>query len=189
MAGTAGYPGAAGPMGGAAGYPGATGPMGGAAGYPAGMEFSPGVHSAPGNPDGSFGNPGSGAPYGMPGYPGTYGPTPYGYPQMMGTTPYGMVPEFEYESPDRPGPAAGAQMPFMQAPGQSFPTGAGGDCGCGPGKPAGMPADFVPPTPPIYSAPYTGPMDVAQPPFMNPYGMGPAGTSSYGMPGYHDESS
>jgi morphogenetic protein associated with SpoVID len=47
---------------------------------------------------------------------------------------------------------------------------------------------FVPPTPPIYSAPYTGPVNVAQPPYMNPYGMGPAGINPYGMPGYRDES-
>jgi morphogenetic protein associated with SpoVID len=44
----------------------------------------------------------------------------------------------------------------------------------------------VPPTPPIYSAPYTGPVNAAQPPFMNPYGMGPEG--AYGMPRYIDES-
>jgi morphogenetic protein associated with SpoVID len=45
---------------------------------------------------------------------------------------------------------------------------------------------FVPPTPPIYSAPYTGTVNVAQPPFMNPYGMVPEG--AYGMPRYIDES-
>ncbi len=48
------------------------------------------------------------------------------------------------------------------------------------------PQNFVPPTPPIYSAPYEGPINTAQPPFMNPYGMGPGG--GYGMPRYADES-
>lgn len=101
---------------------------------------------------------------------------------MMGTTPYG--PEFNFDSPNRPG----VQMPFMQEQTQSLPVGAGGDCGCGAPNPAGMPENFVPPTPPIYSAPFMG-SDAVQPPFMNPYGMGPVGTSSYGMPGNHDESS
>ena len=60
----------------------------------------------------------------------------------------------------------------------------GGDCGCGGPKPQAMPPAFVPPTPPIYSAPYTGPANVAQPPYMNPYGMGPMD----GMMRYDDES-
>nr|WP_286229262.1 SafA/ExsA family spore coat assembly protein [Neobacillus mesonae] len=180
-----GYPGGYGEMPG--GYPGGHMQTPGAGGFPAGMEFTPGAPAAPGIPDGAYG-PGAGAPY-SGGYQ-PYGPTPYGYPQMMGTTPYTRGPEFDYESPERASQAIGAPIPLMQeASVQGLPTGAGGDCGCGPGQPAGMPVDFVPPTPPIYSAPYTGPNDVAQPPFMNPYGIGPMGTSSYGMPGYHDESS
>ena len=87
---------------------------------------------------------------------------PYGYPPDMG----GMGAQF-----------AGAQMPAPNPP-----ASAGGDCGCG----GGAPQNFVPPTPPIYSAPYTVPMGAAQPPFMNPYGMGPVGQ---GWPEYHDESS
>jgi morphogenetic protein associated with SpoVID len=153
-------------------------------------------------PGSMFGNPAMGNPYGM-GVP--YGQMPFGYPQMTG--PMGVPAHFE--SPEMTGPGS-----FMQPP-QGVPVGGGGDCGCGGapvGMPAGMPAqmampqqapmqqqaqmfqrepvtpNFEPPTPPIYSAPYTGPVNAAQPPYMNPYGMGPVGTSPYGMPGYQDES-
>jgi hypothetical protein len=94
----------------------------------------------------------------------------------------------DFESPEMGMPYSGGQMPAMQ---QQFPiqgglpVGAGGDCGCGGPKPQAIQAqNFVPPTPPIYSAPYTGPQNVAQPPFMNPYGMGPMD----GMMRYDDES-
>ncbi|MFL6517404.1 MAG: hypothetical protein ACJ8GL_04940, partial [Bacillus sp. (in: firmicutes)] len=142
----------------------------------------------PGNP---FGNPAMANPYGMG---GPYGQMPYGYPQMGGP----MRAPAGFGTPEMEGPG-----PFMQQPNptQGLPVGTGamGDCGCGaapagmPGpeatpQPAAMPPNFVPPTPPIYSAPYTGPVNAAQPPYMNPYGMGPVGTSPYGMPGYQDES-
>nr|WP_052404774.1 SafA/ExsA family spore coat assembly protein [Bacillus rubiinfantis] len=80
----------------------------------------------------------------------------YGYPQMMETPPQG----YAYDLPD----STGAAM---------------GDCGCG--GPAALPSSFIPPTPPIYSAPYTTPVEAAQPPLMNPYGIGPAGTGPSGM--------
>jgi hypothetical protein len=102
----------------------------------------------------------------------------------------------EFESPEYSGPAVGTQMPYMQQPfPQGLPVGTGalGDCGCGP-VPTQMPVTnqvptptYVPTTPPVYSAPYTAPVNVAQPPFMNPYGMGP-GESPYSMPRYQDES-
>jgi len=121
-----------------------------------------------------------------------YGQMPYGYPQMSGP----MGAPVGYGAPEMAGPG-----PFMQPsnPSQGLPVGSGGDCGCG-AAPVGMPGpaampqqaaipqNFVPPTPPIYSAPYTGPVNAAHPPYMNPYGMGPVGTSPYGMPGYQDES-
>ncbi|MDQ6599798.1 SafA/ExsA family spore coat assembly protein [Bacillus salipaludis] len=107
-------------------------------------------------------NPASGgAPY-NPGSP--YGQTPYGYPPMGSA----------FESPEMTG-----------APG-GIPARAGGDCGCG-GPAKGAVTNFVPSTPPIYSAPYTGPVNVAQPPYMNPYGIGPEGAGAYGMPRF-DES-
>lgn len=119
------------------------------------------------------------------GAPASYGQMPYGYPQM-GPAPRVMG-EQDFESPDR----GVGQMPFMQqpypAPG-NIPVGAGGDCGCGAPGPAPMQPEFVPPTPPIYSAPYTGPMDMAQPPYMNPYGMGPMDGNQFGMQRYNDES-
>ncbi|MBT2697923.1 hypothetical protein J7E79_10915, partial [Bacillus sp. ISL-40] len=142
----------------------------------------------PGNP---FGNPAMANPYGM-GAP--YGQMPYGYPQMGGP----MSAPAGFGTPEMAGPGLFMQQPN---PTQGLPVGTGsmGDCGCGaapagmPGseatpQPAAMPPNFVPPTPPIYSAPYTGPVNAAQPPYMNPYGMGPVGTSPYGMPGYQDES-
>ncbi len=152
------------------GYPEGFGQFPAAGGYPAGMEYGAAA-----------------GPYGTGGYP-AYGPTPYGYPQMMGPAPLGMGPEFEYGSPDRLGPATDTLEPH---PPQGLPVGTGalGDCGCSEPTSALAQTNFVPPTPPIYSAPYTGPVDVAQPPFMNPYGMGPVDTSSYGMPGHQDESS
>jgi morphogenetic protein associated with SpoVID len=149
-----GQPGMGGPMGAGFGQPGMGGPMG------------------PG-----FDQPGMGAPYGQ---------MPFGYPQM-GPSPQVMGAQ-DFESPEMGMPYSGGQMPAMQ---QQFPiqgglpVGAGGDCGCGGPKPQAIQAqNFVPPTPPIYSAPYTGPQNVAQPPFMNPYGMGPMD----GMMRYDDES-
>jgi morphogenetic protein associated with SpoVID len=137
-----------------------------------------------------FGQPGMGGPmgpdFGQPGMGAPYGQMPYGYPQM-GSSPQVMGAQ-DFESPDMGMPFAGGQMPAMQQqyPAQGgLPMGAGGDCGCGGPKPLVMPQQpFVPPTPPIYSAPYTGPANVAQPPYMNPYGMGPMD----GMMRYDDES-
>jgi morphogenetic protein associated with SpoVID len=163
-------------------------------GMPVGSPINP-MMSTPGYPQYPVGTAQT-----APGMPGTApyglgGPT-YGYPQMPGQGfPMG---GHQIESSDLLTPTAGVQMPYMQqAPTQSLPTNSGGDCGCGGGgmQPAGMVSaptpvqpSFVPPTPPIYSAPYTGPLNVAQPPYMNPYGLGPAGTNPYGMPGYRDES-
>lgn len=89
-------------------------------------------------------------------------------------------------------------MPPIQetAPAQNLPVGTGalGDCGCGaaPVQPpmAGQQPEqgFVPPTPPIYSAPFTAQVSTVQPPLMNPYGMGSIGAHPYGMPRYLDES-
>ncbi|WP_141561076.1 MULTISPECIES: hypothetical protein [unclassified Bacillus (in: firmicutes)] len=147
------------------------------------------TQAPPGMPGTMYGNPGMVNPYGT-------GTAPYGYPQVGGPGPQVMG-VHDFESSDLLPPTAGAQMPYMPtAPTQGPPVGTGalGDCGCGGGmQPAGMvppsaPASFVPPTPPIYSAPFTGPMNVAHPPYMNPYGVGPAGTNPYGMPGYRDES-
>ncbi|WP_308162221.1 SafA/ExsA family spore coat assembly protein [Bacillus sp. ISL-18] len=174
------------------GMPGGTvDPMTGAQGYPA--QYQGGMSQAsPGGPGTMFGNPGMVNPYGM-------GTAPYGYPQMGGPGPQVMG-MHDFESSDLHTHGAAGQMPFMPtAPAQGLPVGTGAlnDCGCGGGggmQPAGMvptsppPTSFVPPTPPIYSAPYTGPMNVAHPPYMNPYGVGPAGTNPYGMPGYRDES-
>ncbi|MFK9091317.1 SafA/ExsA family spore coat assembly protein [Bacillus salipaludis] len=169
-------------------------------GYPAARGFpaqNPAEfgQSAPDMSGTMYGTPGVGSPYGT-------GGSPYGYPQMGGPVPQAMG-VHGFESSDLAAPAAYGQMPFMQSlPPQDLPVGTGamgGDCGCGPApsmgtmQPAGtapnaIPNNFVPPTPPIYSAPYTGPVNVAQPPYMNPYGMGPVGTNPYGMPGYRDES-
>jgi morphogenetic protein associated with SpoVID len=154
---------------------------------PAGFESPQGNDFArppvlPGNP---FGNPAPANPNGME---ASFSQMPYGYPQMSGQ----MGVPSGFGSPEM-----GGNGPFMQQsnPTQGLPVGseAMGDCGCGaapagmPG-PSAMPPNFVPPTPPIYSAPYTGPVNTAHPPYMNPYGMGPVGTSPYGMPGYQDES-
>jgi morphogenetic protein associated with SpoVID len=153
------------------------------------------TQAAPGMPGAMYGAPAMGEPYDMRQTP--YGQMPYGYPQMNGQVPQSMgVTEFEATQ------AVPGQMPYMQGyQDQGLPVGTGTmvDCGCGPAPTMGMmPAaeavpnavipNFVPPTPPIYSAPYTGPANVAQPPYMNPYGLGPVGTSAYGMPGYRDES-
>lgn len=171
-----------------AGYQGGFGqaPMGYPGGYeqmPAGFAPAPGGMEigsmAPSMPDGSA----AGAPYGMSGMP-PYGPTPYGYPQMMGTAPQEM---YGYEASARQ--TAPTTIQSSEQPPQGFPGGSGGDCGCGSPTPVEAQATFVPPTPPIYSAPYTASLDAAQPPFMNPYGMGPVDTSSYGMSGNNDESS
>ncbi|MDF2858312.1 MAG: spore coat protein, partial [Neobacillus sp.] len=181
-----GNPGMGGPpMGMNMGNPGMGGP-------PMGMNMgNPGMSGPMGM---NMGNPGMGGPpMGMDmGYPGMggpapYGQMPYGYPQM-GPAPQVMGAQ-DFESPDM----GAAQMPFMQQPYPgpgNLPVGAGGDCGCGgpvPG-PAPMQPEFIPPTPPIYSAPYTGPTDMAQPPYMNPYGMGPMDGNQFGMQRYHDES-
>jgi morphogenetic protein associated with SpoVID len=175
-----GQPGMGGPMGQGFGQPGMGGPMGQGFGQPGmGGAMGPG-----------FGQPGMGGPmgpdFGQPGMGAPYGQMPYGYPQM-GSSPQVMGAQ-DFESPDMGMPFAGGQMPAMQQqyPAQGgLPMGAGGDCGCGGPKPLVMPQQpFVPPTPPIYSAPYTGPANVAQPPYMNPYGMGPMD----GMMRYDDES-
>ncbi|MFD0827408.1 SafA/ExsA family spore coat assembly protein [Neobacillus sp. M.A.Huq-85] len=144
-----------------AGYPEAY-PGGMQAGYPGGpqMGFQGEYPTAPGAV-----NPAAGrTPYG-PGSP--YGQTPYGYPPMGSA----------FETPEMTGAAGG------------FPVGTGalGDCGCGGPAKESVP-NFVPTTPPIYSAPYTGPVNVAQPPYMNPYGIGPEGSGAYGMPRFDDES-
>ncbi|MED1468385.1 SafA/ExsA family spore coat assembly protein [Bacillus salipaludis] len=151
------------------------GPAGYPEGYPGGMQTGYPQAGYPGGPQMGFPgeyptapgavNPAAGgAPY-SPGSP--YGQTPYGYPPMGSA----------FESPEMTGAAGG------------FPvgTGAGGDCGCG-GPAKGAVSNFVPTTPPIYSAPYTGPVNVAQPPYMNPYGIGPEGAGAYGMPRFDDES-
>ncbi|MEH7245466.1 hypothetical protein V7114_01615, partial [Neobacillus niacini] len=120
-----------------------------------------------------------------PGMGGPYGQMPYGYPQM-GQSPRVMGAQ-DFESPDMGMPYGGGQMPAMQQPFPAqggLPVGAGGDCGCGGPEPQAMAPAFIPPTPPIYSAPYTGPANVAQPPYMNPYGMAPMD----GMMRYDDES-
>ncbi|MED3562177.1 SafA/ExsA family spore coat assembly protein [Bacillus xiapuensis] len=134
------------------------------AGYPAGQQLGyPGEYPvAPGG-----GNPASGGvPYGAG---VSYGQTPYGYPPMGGS----------FEGTEMTGTVGG--------PAQGLPVGTGamGDCGCG-GPAKGAATNFVPTTPPIYSPPYTGPVNVAQPPYMNPYGIGLEG--AYGMPRFVDES-
>ncbi|MCM3765426.1 SafA/ExsA family spore coat assembly protein [Neobacillus niacini] len=149
-------------------------------GYPTGMGYGP---SMPSGPDGTMGNPQMGSPYGT-GTRTPYGATPYGYPQMAGAP--GAFPSYEVES-------SPAMMQAGSTQQQSLPVGTGSleDCGCGATAQAPVPEQptFVPPTPPIYSAPYKAPLNVAQPPFMNPYGIGPVGTDSFGTQGYSDESS
>lgn len=173
-------------------------------GYPAGPGGYP--EAAPAGYPGNYptGYPAMGAQQGMEapyGMEHPYGQMPYGYPQMGGPVPHGMGAAY----PEAGMPPMGAQMPYMQQPYQTqgIPVGTGalGDCGCGPAPsyapmptvepisnavPNAVPPNFVPPTPPIYSAPYSGPVNTAQPPFMNPYGMGADG--AYGMPRYDDES-
>ncbi|MCL6571600.1 MAG: SafA/ExsA family spore coat assembly protein [Bacillus sp. (in: Bacteria)] len=128
-----------------------------------------------GLPGTTFGNPAMGNSYGVG---AQYGQRPYGYPQMSGKP----------QQADMSAPVQGAQIPVKGTP-QGLPVGTGArdDCGCGP-TPTTMPQNFVPPTPLIYSAPYTGPVNAAHPPYMNPYGMGPSDINPYGMPGYNDES-
>lgn len=180
----------------AAGYPGAVPgayPAGVPGGYP--VESSSHYHGAPSAgfaPAPMYGTPGMVNPYAPGGMP--YGQTPYGYPPAMGGAPQFMGEDFENVT----SPAYGTEVPYAQPPfpTQGIPVGAGGDCGCGQ-APSGMPAQaplnvapsFVPPTPPIYSAPFSGPFNTAQPPFMNPYGVGPVGTTPYGLEGFQDESS
>ncbi|WP_284036093.1 SafA/ExsA family spore coat assembly protein [Neobacillus sp. 114] len=148
-------------------------------GYPAGMEFGP---SMPAAPETTLGGQAPSVPYGA-GAP--YGQLPYGYPQMSGPAPQVMG---AMDFPSSADMVQGATAPFLQNPAQGLPVGTGAldDCGCGAPAEEPAPQAFVPPTPLIYSAPYTAPLNVAQPPFMNPYGMGPAG---YGMTGFPDESS
>ncbi|OIK16992.1 hypothetical protein BIV60_01570 [Bacillus sp. MUM 116] len=149
-----------------AGYPQAGYPQAGypQAGYPVGQQLgNPGEYPvAPGGV-----NPASGGvPYGAG---ASYGQTPYGYPPMGGS----------FEVTEMTG--------TVGSPAQGLPVGTGamGDCGCG-GPAKGAATNFVPTTPPIYSPPYTGPVNVAQPPYMNPYGIGLEG--AYGMPRFVDES-
>ncbi|MED3625590.1 SafA/ExsA family spore coat assembly protein [Neobacillus thermocopriae] len=131
--------------------------------------------------------------------PGGYGQMPGGYGQM--SEGYGQMPvgygQMSYEYPQMMGPMGmgstegGMQqmMPMSQpSQGMSVGSGAGGDCGCGGRSPMETQSEpqeqnFVPPTPPIYSAPLTGFDHTIQPPFMNPYGMEPMGS------GFEDESS
>jgi len=160
------------------GYPAGYAPM--PQGYPAGYEpmtqsYPAGYHGGyvPGTPAGQYTAQG-------------YAQIPYGYPPLRENGEFDM----------RETAAAEANTPiqitqhYNQEQGLPVGTGSMADCGCGDPAPGAVPAgtqpNFVPPTPPIYSAPYTG--SAAQPPFMNPYGMGPVGTA-YGMPGYPDESS
>ena len=168
------------------------------AGYPTGYPAAAptgypmrGPESFPTQNPAEMNQTGPGMPGMMHGNPGMA--SPYGYPQMGGQGSQGTgFPNFE--SPEMAGSALGGQMPYQQnVPTRGLPVGTGAleDCGCGEMQPAGLvpnPEPFVPPTPPIYSAPYSGPVNVAQPPYMNPYGMSPTGTNPYGMPGYRDES-
>ena len=128
-----------------------------------------------------------------------YGQMPGGYDQMQAG--YGQMPagdgQMPYEFPQMMGhmgmgSTEGGMQQMMQmsqpSQGMSVGSGAGGDCGCGSRNPMETQSDlqqqnFVPPTPPIYSAPLTGFDHTIQPPFMNPYGMGPMGS------GFEDESS
>jgi morphogenetic protein associated with SpoVID len=150
-------------------------PQSGYPGYPTGMyaAYQPGPYYPGGISQQSYVNPAMSAPYGQ---------MPYGYPQM-GSYPSGLGAELE--SPSN----VLAQTSGQPYPAQGqMPVGAGpmGDCGCG-ATPMGS-QNFVPATPPIYSAPYTAPTNVGEPPYMNPYGMGPMGAASYTMPRYDDES-
>jgi morphogenetic protein associated with SpoVID len=134
--------------------------------YPMGSDFGQSMQNVPGTANPQMGNPyGTGAPYGA---------TPYGYPQMAGAPT--AFPTVESETP--------MMMPAGVTQPQSLPVGTGAleDCGCGTTSqaPAPQPINFVPPTPPIYSAPFTAGPNVAQPPFLNPYGMGPIGTDAFG---------
>ncbi|XJZ26354.1 SafA/ExsA family spore coat assembly protein [Bacillota bacterium Lsc_1132] len=151
-------------------------PMQGYPGYPAGYYSGrqPVAGSAPVmmNP---YGNPGMVSPYSNQAMMYPYGQMTYGYPQMGAMQPGIGMDESGFESPEM---AAQAYPVQGQIP---VSTGGLGDCGCMPSIP---PQTFVPPTPPIYSAPYTAPATFAQPPFMNPYGMGPIGAGSYAMPRY-----
>jgi morphogenetic protein associated with SpoVID len=142
-------------------------------GYQPNPYYSTGYSQSPVLPGQGYVNPAMTSPYGQ---------MPYGYPQM-GTFPQGIGAELE--SPSSMLPQMGGQSYPVQG---QMPVGTGtmGDCGCG--APQIPPQTFVPTTPPVYSAPYTAPMNVAQPPFMKPYGIGPMGAGSYAMPRYDDES-
>ncbi|MDP4086979.1 MAG: SafA/ExsA family spore coat assembly protein [Bacillota bacterium] len=138
-------------------------------GYPTGMPVYPGTPYFPGQYPSTMPGPGAVNPAMHP-----YGQMPYGYPQP------GAVPQEMGMEAIHP---YGAQTQPFPGPGQTL-------MGASQVPPAGTPnpTEFVPSTPPIYTAPYTAPMNVAQPPYMNPYGMGPLGASSYSMPRYVDES-
>lgn len=203
------------PSGGYPGYPAAPAgyPQGGYPGYPAGPAgYSPGGY--PGYPAGPAGYPSGGYPgYGAasPGYP----PTAYGAYSEPG--PYPRIPSEYGQNLDIVGsenlnlanPANGSQpimppygpMPYgyPQMSSVSQPAGSGDfetfghtggipadtDCGCNEVPAAEQ--SFVPTTPPVYMAPYTAPGHLAQPPFMNPYGIGPAEDGNAYMPRNKEE--
>jgi morphogenetic protein associated with SpoVID len=147
-------------------------------GYPAGPGY-PGYQGE--YPRNVYQNPAMVPGFGGPGMINPYGQMPYAYPQQMGTAPH-----VDFESSDLYMQGAGMHQPY-QVQANPLPVSTGGlaDCGCG--APAPMPQPFIPTTPPVYMAPYTAPSQFAQPPFMNPYGMGPMGATPYGMPREDDE--
>ncbi|MDP4157288.1 MAG: hypothetical protein Q8929_16795, partial [Bacillota bacterium] len=169
-----GYPGGAYPQM-QEGYPGGAYP-----GYPASPQIGyppgayPGEFAAQQPPRNVYVNPAMGPGFGNPAMMNPYGQMTYEYPQQMG---YG--PHVDYESSDMY--KHGMQQPYPVQP-NPLPVSTGGlaDCGCG--APVPSPQPFVPTTPPVYMAPYSAPSQYAQPPFMNPYGMGPMGAVPYGMP-------
>jgi morphogenetic protein associated with SpoVID len=129
-------------------------------GYPGGQQYPAQAF----RPD--FTNQAFYPPYGPPAGGMPNGQIPYGYPptgpaKLNESTEAGT--QFAGESPN---PAHGGKLPVS--------TGNLGDCGCG--TPQQEPQKFVPTTPPVYMAPFTAPSVDTQPPFMNPYGMGPMGT-------------
>lgn len=155
-----------------------TGPQGYAAGpYPGGGDGS----NAAGNPAGEQFDPRTGVnpAYGNTGYYPPYGQMPYGYPPQG----YGMPNErnsYQESVPAAVAPPAGGEA---QIPGST-----GHLDGHGRAAQAFPSRNFVPATPPVYMAPYTAPEAIAQPPFMNPYGMEPMGAAPYAMPRDDDES-
>lgn len=188
-----GYPVGSGvsPMGGSLGYPTVPGgyPGGGVPAYPEMQQIAvyPGYPSMPGR-----------YPTNMTGYqPNPYYPGEYGQQPIMprpGFVNPAMAPmnpmSFEFTQPGTfPDMRAELETPSFGT--NLYPSQVQAPMATSPipeTNPTFPPADFVPPTPPIYSAPYTAPSNVAQPPYMNPYGMGPMGSSPYDMPRYSDES-